>query len=229
MNEKLAAIVTGASSGIGRAIAEELQRSGYAVFGFGRDFSGDETFHCLAGDLLDSDWVYSEVEKLRKEYAVSVLVNNAGVGRYGLHETLKPQDIAEMVRVNLEVPMALTAMLLPELKRQKGHVINITSVTADGENTHGCAYGATKAGLSSFTRSLFAEARKSGLRVTEIRPDMTDTNLYRDADFTASTEPGCSLSTEDVVCAVRYVLDQPEGVDVPLLTIRPQFHRIEKR
>ena len=184
---KNAAIVTGASSGIGLEIAGTLCRLGYEVFGIGRNFAGQETmpdgFHRIVCDLLDADRLCGIVKEIVSENRVTVLVNNAGVAYYGPHEELNAKKIQQMVRTNLEIPMILTCQLLRELKKNAGFVINISSVTASGSNPHGCAYGATKAGIASFSRSLFDEARKYGVRVVTISPDMTRTNLYRNADF----------------------------------------------
>ena len=86
-----------------------------------------------------------------------------------------------------------------------------------------------QAGLSSFGKSLFEEARKYGVKVTTIHPDMTDTNLYRDADFTCGEEPESYLLPDEVAKAVAYVLDQREGMVVPEITLRPQLHRIVRK
>ena len=77
--------------------------------------------------------------------------------------------------------------------------------------------------------SLFEEARKYGVKVTTIHPDMTQTNLYRDADFTCADEDNCYLNASEVADAVRYVLNQRDGLVVPDITLRPQFHRIAKK
>ena len=233
------AIVTGATSGIGLAVSRTLLEMGYDVYAFGRDFDKLEeeplfdgpsepprAFHPIPGDLLNTTWAVAQVRKIKP---VDVLVNNAGTAYYGLHEELSPEKIQEMVRTNLELPMILTQQLLRGMKRTHGTILNISSVTAVSSNPHGAAYGATKAGLSSFSRSLFDEARKYGVRVTAILPDMTRTDLYRNANFEASGAPGCGLDPEDVANAVRYVLQQPEGVVIPELMIRPQYLRIEKK
>lgn len=223
------AIVTGASSGIGREIALRLTNLGYEVYGFGRSFEGGEPFHPIPGDLLDTPAVLSKVKKINRQKEVFLLVNCAGAAYYGLHEELSPEKIAEMTRTNLELPMILTQQLLRTLKQNHGTIINISSVTAVSSNPHGAAYGATKAGLSSFSRSLFDEARKYGVKVTAILPDLTKTNLYRNADFTTSEDPQCTLTPKDVADAVEYVVSQPEGVVVSEIVIRPQKHRIAKK
>ena len=125
--------------------------------------------------------------------------------------------------------MILTNRLLRVLKQNHGYIINISSITAKQSSPHGCAYGATKAGLTGFGTSLFDEARKYGVRVTTIHPDMTDTKLYRDADFSCSQEEGSFLLASEVAETVRYVLSQRDGVVVPDITLRPQLHRIARK
>lgn len=134
-----------------------------------------------------------------------------------------------MVRTNLEAPMILTCSLLRDLKKNRGYVINISSVTATGSNPHGCVYGATKAGLSSFSHSLFDEARKYGVKVVTISPDMTKTNLYRNANFREGDEAESYLLPEEVAQAVEYVLSRREGLVVSDITLKPQLHRITRK
>ena len=208
------AIITGASSGIGKAICGTLLTMDYEIYGIGRDFRdcgkliGNSAFHKVELDLL---------------------INCAGVGFYGLHDEISSADLSEMVRTNLEVPIVLTNLLLKKLRESKGTVINIASVTASQNNPHGAAYGATKAGLLSFSRSLFDEVRKHGVKVTTILPDMTDTNLYRNASFEASKDENARLLPQDVADAVRYVLEADPHKVITEFTVRPQLHRIEKK
>jgi short-subunit dehydrogenase len=258
------AIVTGASSGIGKAISERLVKKGYEVYGIGRDFgcfpedegargvsdddvmdSVDERycgedidtgfcggcFHPIVCDLRDTGKLLDAVRDIMKETdrQLSLLVNNAGVAYYGLHEELNPGKISEMVRVNLEVPMILTQQLLRILKENKANIINISSVTAISSNPHGVAYGATKAGLMSFSRNLFDEVRKYGVGVTAILPDMTDTALYRNADFGPDEQPEAHLNPEDVADEVELALSAREGTCVQEIVLRPQIHRIKKK
>ena len=229
-----AAIVTGASSGIGYAVSARLGALGYEVFGIGRDFGkaqwkAEDHIHPIICDVLDTDQLCACVKQIASEHRVRILVNNAGVGYYGLHEELNPDKIKKLVRTNLEAPMILTQQLLRQLKENAGYVINISSVTAGQSNPHGCAYGATKAGLASFSRSLFDEARKYGVKVVTISPYMTQTNLYRNANFREGDEPESYLLPEDVAGAVEWILRQREGVIVTELALKPQLHRMKRK
>ena len=260
--ENEAAIVTGASSGIGAAISARLCKMGYEVFGIGRSFGSsfaeqfpdvadNPLFHAVVCDLLDTEKMLKLVRGIVAEAGadvadraavremvgavkscfgnVTLLVNNAGSAYYGLHEELSPKKIQEMVRTDLEVPMILSQQLLRGFKKNKGCIVNIASVTAQQSNPHGCAYGAVKAGLASFSRSLFDEARKYGVRVAVVSPDMTKTELYRNADFTVGEETESYLLPQDVADAVAYIVEQREGVAVSEVTLRPQYHRIRRK
>lgn len=231
---KKTAIVTGASSGIGYAISKTLSTLGYELYGFGRNYKNTDwntmdNAHPIVCDILDTDRLCAELKQITAQNQVHVLVNNAGVGYYGLHEELNPDKIKKLVRTNLEAPMILTQQLLRPLKKTAGYIINISSVTAGQSNPHGCAYGATKAGLASFSHSLFDEARKYGVKVVTISPDMTQTNLYRNADFREGDETESYLLPDDVGKAVEWILSQREGVIVTNITLKPQIHRIKRK
>ena len=213
---------------------------GYEVFGIGRSFGSsfaeqfpdvadNPLFHAVVCDLLDTEKMLKMVREIAAEAEVTLLVNNAGSAYYGLHEELSQKKIQEMVRTDLEVPMILSQQLLRGFKKNKGCIVNIASVTAQQSNPHGCAYGAVKAGLASFSRSLFDEARKYGVRVAVVSPDMTKTELYRNADFTVGEETESYLLPQDVADAVAYIVEQREGVAVSEVTLRPQYHRIRRK
>ena len=223
------AIVTGASSGIGLAIARMLSEEGYKVYGIGRVFPENSDFFekRMSLDLRDTDILLEKVSEIKN---VDLLVNAAGSAYYGLAEFNTPDQIKEMCRVDLEAPMILISALLPRLKDSKGMVINIASVTSTRINTHGAAYGALKAGLRSYGRSVYEEVRKTGVKVVTVCPDLTaGTKLYRNADFKPSKEDGCFLTPEDTAECVRDIINMREGAVVTEVEVRPQFNRIEKK
>jgi len=121
------AIVTGASSGIGAAIAAALIRDDYEVYGIGRDYKKQEEltqnpmFRPLVCDLKRHTDVEHTISDLRKEAGhIHVLVNCAGVGYFGPHEQINPDRIHEMVAVNVEAPMIITGLLLRDMKKNGG-------------------------------------------------------------------------------------------------------------
>lgn len=226
------AIVTGASSGIGRAISKTLLKEHYEVYGIGRDFSKtklqDEHFHPLILDLLEEENTKKQLSLLDWRDC-SLLVNNAGCAYYGLHETLNSKEIQEMCRLNLEVPMVLTNRFLKTIRLNKGTIINIASICGTHSATHAASYGATKAGLIAFSKSLFEENRKYDVKVSCIIPDNTATNLYRNTDFEPDSSEGSYLTPEDIAEAVEYILHINNTVVCNEIVLRPQYNRITKK
>ena len=125
--------------------------------------------------------------------------------------------------------MLFRSLLLREIKKSAGFIINISSITAKKSSTHGCAYAATKAGLSHFATSLFDEVRKSGVKVVTIHPDITKTPFYDDLDFMYGDDAQSYIMPESVAQAVENILKQPEGTVISELTIRPQKHMISRK
>ena len=246
--KNITAIVTGASSGIGREIARLFLEQGMTVIGAGRCFKQQdmrdggifgffgEKFISVETDFTESNSAedfakrVKELCREKKTGAVNILVNCAGCAFYGLHENLEASKIHEMTAVNIEAPMILSALFLRELRESKGIIINISSVTAKGNsNTHGCAYGATKAALTSFGNSLFEEVRKHGVKVCNIHPDLTETELYRNADFTVSGEAVSCLAAREVAKAVLACVKTREGLVLTDITVRPSVNKIVKK
>lgn len=228
MTEKRA-LVTGASSGIGRAAAERLVRLGYEVTGIGRNFRRDESgIRQVILDLTDEKGLREFLADYRSEGAPSLLVHCAGVAWYGMAEEMEEEKVRAMIRTNLEVPMIITGALLRDIKSVNGTVIFISSVTADGPSPRACVYGAAKAGLTAYAESLFAENRKYGLKVSVIEPDLTDTNLYRNAAFRPEEGEMYCLSPEDTADAVEFIVTRRAGEVLTHLTLRPQKNRIRK-
>lgn len=228
------AILTGASKGIGLAVVKRLIKLNYRVYGIARSFQdtsyAHENFIPIECDVKDTDKLIKTIEYIKdKEAEINLLVNNAGIGYFGPHEQLRVNDIQSMLRTNLEAPIILSRLLLRELKKSQGTIISISSVTAKKISTHGCAYAASKAGLSHFLASLFEEVRKYGVKVTAIHPDITKSNFYDELDFTYADEPDTVLFDEQIADAVEYVLGNANNLVVNDITIRPQRNKIKRK
>lgn len=221
------AIVTGASSGIGKAIAEVLVKNGYVVYGIGRYFTEDVRFHAIVCDLLDEKQYQAMMLSLPKE--IDVLVNNAGCAYYGMHETMSDARIHEMIKLNLEIPERMSQHYIRALRLRQGLMINVASITGTHPSPHAACYASTKAAMISFSNSIFEENRKHGVKVTCLIPDMTETNLYRNADFKADENDGCCLYPMDIANVVEQILSQRNGIVAKEIIIQPQFHRIQKK
>ena len=222
------ALITGTSSGIGLSTARMLLSNGWKVIGISRTHTDidNENFSELLQDLTNINATELIIKKLLQEHSFSLLVNNAGIGYYGLCEEISPRKINEMITTNLTVPITITSLMMRHLKKNNGTIINISSVTASKSNPFGAAYGATKAGLSSFGTTIFDEARKYGIRVINIEPDMTVTNLYRNANFEASEETNCSLNPTDVANAIEFAIN---NLTITRMVLQPQYHRIKRK
>ena len=227
------AIVTGASSGIGLSISKELLNIGYKVYGLGRDFSksnlDNNNFIKLESNLMDINSLVTKINEIKKSNDIKILVNNAGVGYFSPHEELNPKKIHEMVTINLEVPLVLSQILLRTLKKNKGYIINISSIEAKKSSAHGCAYGATKAALSHFSSSLFDETRKYGVKVITIHPDITKSNFYRNSNFKEGANDDSFLMPEEIASAVAMAISQRDNLVITDITIRPQKFNIQRK
>lgn len=171
--EGATALVTGASSGIGRATAAALTARGARVIALGRDPARLEGVgeRQVVWDLAQPGAVAEEIGP------VDILVNNAGIGWAGpLAET---PDVERLVAVNLVAPILLTRALLPAMvERGRGHVVNVASIAGFVAPRDEAVYAATKGGLVAFTESLRYELRGSGIAVTLVAPGVVATPFF---------------------------------------------------
>ena len=226
------AVVTGASSGIGKAITSRLLKLGYSVTGVSRTINQehfkDENFTALSCDLSDEKETLKLCETLKKE-EFSLLVNAAGFGKFEPHEELSAKTITTMTFLNLTAPMLLTNTLLRTLKKNDGYLININSIEALRASKFAGVYSATKAGLKAFGDALFEETRKSGLSITNINPDMTESSFYDDLRFDVSSKENEKLLSEDLADVVEHILTMRKGAVVSEYTVRSLNFGISKK
>jgi len=226
------AVVTGASSGIGKGISLRLLSLGYEVIGISRTINATsfeyKHFRAIQTDLSNEKETLKLCEALKKEEAF-ILVNAAGFGRFEPHEELSTKIIIEMTFLNLTAPMLLTNALLRTLKENSGYLININSIEALKASKFAGVYSATKAGLKAFSDSLFEETRKSGLSITNVNPDMTESAFYDDLRFETSKKEDEKLLVSDIADAVEHILKMRKGAVVSDYTIRSLKFGISKK
>ena len=208
------AIVTGYSSGIGKAICEFLLNDNYELIK-------------LESRLDNLDILEKEVKVILQNNDIDLLVNCAGQGVFQPHEEISLKQIKELIDVNLTAPIVLSKLLLRSLKKTEGNIINISSVEATRHSKFSALYTATKSGLRDFGLTLFEELRKSGVGVTTINPDLTVTNFFDDLQFEPSLKENTHLLPETIAQVVIDVL-HTNGV-ITDLTVRPQKFEIKKK
>jgi len=208
------AVVTGYSSGIGKEICKILEQNDYKIVR-------------LKSRLEDSVSLEKEVKTVLKNHDINVLVNCAGLGVFVPHEEISIAKIKELIDVNLTAPIILINLLLRSLKKNQGHIINITSIEATKHSKFSALYTATKSGLRDFGLCLFEEVRKSGVKVTSINPDITKTEFFNDLQFEPSSKENTHLLPQSIAKSVIDILNF-EGV-LTDITLRPQYFEIKRK
>lgn len=228
------ALVTGASKGIGAAIAASLVEEGLTVYALGRSESSlaelatrlGERFRPLVADVRD----FTGIARALGGVEIDVLVNNAG----GI-STVRPlyeqtaEETDEVIALNLTAPLQLIRMLLPGMiERKRGHIFNLTSTAASAVFPCTTGYGAAKAGLSQAGRILRYDLAGTGVRLTEIAPGRVETQFYLqafDGDAAGLQERMYAhqrpLHPEDVAAVLLGALKLPFNADVAEIIVSP--------
>ena len=226
------AVVTGASSGIGKAITAELLAMGFTVLGISRNITDrtfqNENFEALQTDLSNEKETLKLCNFLKKE-DIFILINAAGFGKFEPHEELHTSTITTMTFLNLTAPMLLTNATLRSLKKNEGYLININSIEALRASKFAAVYSASKAGLHAFSDALFEETRKSALSITNINPDMTESAFYDDLRFDVSNKEDEKLFAQDIADVVKHILTMRKGAVVSEYTLRSLKFGIRKK
>ena len=221
-------LVTGASSGIGRAITTLLLDQGYRVTGLARDFSKfpchDKHFTAVTMDLSDLDSLPARLhEIIRKQPAIDGVVCCAGSGRFGSLEEFSCAQIRSLLDLNLTSQVCLVRTLLPGMKqRGSGNIIFMGSEAALAGGKRGAVYSAAKFGLRGLAQALRQECAASGLRISIINPGMVKTGFFDELDFRPGETSDNYILPEDVARAVLLILEAREGTVVDEINLSPQ-------
>ena len=183
------ALITGASRGIGNAIAMQLKNEGFRVLGTATSLEGaskleNQGIEGMVLDLNSSDSKEKFWEEvLNKETQISVLVNNAGITRDNIVLRMSEDEWQDIMNVNLNGTFYFSKKVLKMMLKLKwGRVINITSTSASIGNKGQSNYSAAKAGVEAFTKSLAREVGKRNITINSIAPGFIDTDMTQQSD-----------------------------------------------
>jgi len=223
------AVISGASSGLGAAIARLLVEEGARVFGLARN---EEKLSALKAGIGDSfipvSLDISDEAKVRRwvknifsdSHIPDILINNAGAGYLSAFGELTSTQWHEMINTNLNGLFYLTSAVVPFMKQKaaSSHIINIGSVLGKVATAKSTGYSATKFGMQGFSEALAKELRYNGIKVTCINPGSINTGFFEESGI----EPhGNMLHPEDIARLIIHLLETPDNMLVDEITLRP--------
>lgn len=233
--ENATAVVTGASSGIGRATAKLLARSKIKVALVGRRQLRLEELAEECGslasaypcDMTDDAQLKELADRMRADFSrIDVLVHSSGIIKLGTTETSPVADFDSQYAANVRGPYILTQLLLPLLREASGQIIVVNSSITRAHNTAGRgSYAATQHAVQAMTNALRDEVNEFGVRVTSIFPGTTATQRQMDIHAISGRryDPARMLQPEDVADAVLFALTMGRTAEVTDLYLRPML------
>ena len=221
------AIITGASRGIGRAIATAFSEAGARLTLLARearpleelaDVLGARAVVCDIGNIIDCERTLLAISD-----SPDIIINNAGLFEPMPLEETTPGSFEAALNVNLAAPFRFISALLPAMrKRGRGDIVSIGSIADHTAFPGNAAYGASKHGLRALHEVMRTELRGTGVRVTLVSPGPVDTSLWDDIDPDSRqgfTPRAKMLSPNAVAAAVLFAVSQPREVDIELVRL----------
>jgi len=220
-------IITGASSGIGAAMAQVFSAAGYNLGLFARNLEAMEKLNlpdtiCISVDVTDIAAYKNAVAASEAKFGtVDCLINNAGFAKGGDFTEVDHADHANTVNINLQGVINGLEIVLPGMRARKtGTIINISSIADRNSRPLIATYAATKAAVKSLSESLRVANAKYGIRVCNIAPAKIKTPML----MTANLNDDKSIEAEDLAKAVLWVYQQPQTICVRDLVFAPTFY-----
>jgi 3-oxoacyl-[acyl-carrier protein] reductase len=216
------ALVTGASRGIGLAIAKALAREGAKLALLSRtEPPATVRGKFIACDLAESEKIPPAISGALKHLGrLDFLVNNAGIFLERPVREISLADWESTLRVNLTAPFLICRETLAHLAARKGRIVNIISSAATQGYLHQSAYVASKHGLLGFARALAMEAKPLGVHVHNLCPGGVDTDLIKGTELGARLKGQTMIQPADIAEMVIFLLRQPANIDLPEMIVR---------
>jgi len=224
---KRTVLVTGASSGIGRAVAQNLLQQGNTVIGVSRDcrkFTRQmENFRSVELDLSQLNELPQKIRQLQQMFPeIDAVVFSAGMGRFGSVEEFSYSQIEALMTINFTSQAFLTKALLPALKlKANSDLIFIGSEAALKGSRKGAIYCASKFAIRGFTQALREECGNSNVRVCLINPGMVKTAFFEHLTFEPGDHESNFILPENVAAAVSYVLGTRAQIVIDEINLSP--------
>ncbi len=223
-------VITGASSGIGQAMAEAVLERGYVVLAIARSFADSTLQHARLRraeiDLSAIDSLPGRLSELLRsvDQPVRALVNNAGIGKMGFLEQLSVADIRQVIDTNFLSHAIVTKAFLPLLKRQQScvDVLFMGSEAALHGARQGSAYCASKFALRGFAQALREECSRSEVRVSVINPGAVRTPFFDELHFEPGAAEANAIEPQDVAQMLLTILDTRAGTVIDEIKLSPQ-------
>jgi NAD(P)-dependent dehydrogenase (short-subunit alcohol dehydrogenase family) len=216
-----AAFITGASRGVGAAVARAFHADGMRVALASRSGEDLGLGLGLECDVRDPAAVSSAVDAAVAEFGgLDVVVANAGVGAYGPFLEIDPSDIEAMIDINLKGTIYTAQFTLPHLVSSKGDFVSLASVAGLRAFPGEAVYNASKFGMLGFTRALDNELRELGVRVTNIAPGGIATDFAMGSGRTPESVEGM-MSAAEVADVVLFTVNQPRNLRMMTVSFRP--------
>jgi NADP-dependent 3-hydroxy acid dehydrogenase YdfG len=234
--QKEVAVITGATSGIGLGVAENLLKNGYNVVLNGRN--GEklknicEQLNCkgVAGDITEKGMPEMILAETIREYGrCDILINNAGVMVQGTIEEIDIDKMGEMIRINVEAAFRMTYLFLRHfIKKNSGHIINISSILGTKVREAAGAYAGTKHALEALTEALRMELAHTDVKITALEPGLVKSELHRHWDVHPmdSLEISEPLMPSDMADTILWILQRPKHVRIEKILVLPSGQAI---
>jgi NADP-dependent 3-hydroxy acid dehydrogenase YdfG len=231
------AIITGASSGIGAAVARNLDAAGMKLVLTARRADRLEALCAslqqavyLPGDIADPVLPRQLLEKALTAFGhCEVVINNAGVIQKGTIETIDVEKVCAMVRVNVEAVFRMAYTALKHFRAVgRGHLVNTSSVVGTKVRPEVGAYAGTKFAIEAFSETLRMELARTDIQVSCIEPGLVMTELHHDWEVHPKDRSNIRdpLQPEDIARCIRFVLEQPPHVRIPRMLVLPRDQNI---
>lgn len=224
--------ITGASTGIGFELAKAFAKSGYTIIATGRRksrlvslvseirFAGHEAYAFVCDVRSERSIISTKKKILENCSSIDVLVNNAGITAFKSFIDTKPPEFDDIIETNLRGSYLTSRAVLPlMMKKKRGHIINVLSVSANTVFTNSSAYAASKAAMLAMFNVLRAETRKYNIKISNIMPGATDTPMW--GASTRQKYQSRMMTTREVADIVVQVANQPKKVVIEDVVIRP--------